>query len=124
VQSGTSLGGVFTLVAFILGLYLTIQEYWLYRSVRKVRELHLDHSLNETEVNINLDISFYNTPCQLLSICWEDDLGHHISGVPTVNKKIIDKNGKILGDYKETESESYYYNQKGKEEIKRVIDDG
>lgn len=82
--------------------------------MKKVRELHLDHSINETEVKINLDISFYNTPCSLLTICWEDDLGHHISGVPTVLKKTIDRNRKIIGNYNETKTESYYYSEKGK----------
>lgn len=99
VQSGTTIGGIFTLLALILGMYLSFQEYWLFRSVKKVRELHLDHSINETEVNINLDISFYNTPCQLITLCWEDDLGHHISGVPTIKKTVLDKQGKIQEEY-------------------------
>lgn len=90
------------MLAVAVGMYLTYQEYYLFRSVTKVRELHLDHSLNETQVNINLDISFYNTPCSLITLCWEDDLGHHVSGVPTILKKVLDNTGKVQGEYKET----------------------
>ena len=41
----------------------------------------IDNDFNEKMFRINLEIELYKFPCHLLSLCQEDDLGHHSVGV-------------------------------------------
>lgn len=43
----------------------------------------IDNDFNEKEYRVNLDITLYGFPCHVLSICQEDELGHHSVGVET-----------------------------------------
>ena len=41
----------------------------------------IDNDFNEKMFRINLEVHFKNYPCHILSLCQEDELGHHSVGV-------------------------------------------
>jgi hypothetical protein len=48
----------------------------------------IDNDFNEKLFRIRLDITLHRFPCHILSLCQEDDLGHHSVGVEDNLKKV------------------------------------
>ena len=48
----------------------------------------IDNNYEEADFRVNLDIVLNNFPCHMLSLCQEDDLGHHTVGVEKDLQKI------------------------------------
>ncbi len=58
-----------------------MQEYKHFQSQEVVRDMKIDNDFSEKTFRINLEIKMHNYPCHLLSICQEDELGHHSVGI-------------------------------------------
>ncbi|CAI5759964.1 unnamed protein product [Candida verbasci] len=70
----TTSGGLITLLCVFVVLLLIRNEYIDYTTIITRPELVVDRDINK-QLDINLDISFYNLPCDLISIDLLDETG-------------------------------------------------
>ncbi|CAL1203245.1 Endoplasmic reticulum vesicle transporter family protein [Candida parapsilosis] len=70
----TASGGIITLLCIFVALFLIRNEYIDYTTVIARPELVVDRDINK-QLDINLDISFLNLPCDLVSIDLFDESG-------------------------------------------------
>lgn len=63
----TALGGLITLVCTLIVLLLIRNEYWLYTLVEVKLELVVDRDVNR-QLDINLDVTFHDIPCGVMSL--------------------------------------------------------
>ena len=106
----TASGGIVTLICIITVIFLVYNEYVDYCKIIIRPELVIDRDINE-KLEINLDISFPNLPCDLVTmdimdITGDTQLDLLSSGFTKIR---LDNNGK------EIESEKLLVNQDVKE---------
>jgi len=70
----TTSGGVITMICVVIVLMLIRNEYYDYTSIVTRPELVVDRDINK-QLDINLDISFPNIPCDMLSLDILDQTG-------------------------------------------------
>ncbi|KAG5418568.1 ERV46 [Candida metapsilosis] len=70
----TTSGGIITLICILVALFLIRNEYIDYTTVIARPELVVDRDINK-QLDINLDISFLNLPCDMVSIDLFDESG-------------------------------------------------
>ncbi|KAI5956505.1 ERV46 [Candida jiufengensis] len=70
----TASGGIITLICILVALILIRNEYIDYTTIIARPELVVDRDINK-QLDINLDISFLNLPCDLISIDLFDETG-------------------------------------------------
>lgn len=63
----TASGGIITLICVLITLILIRNEYIDYTTIITRPELVVDRDINK-QLDINLDISFINLPCDLISV--------------------------------------------------------
>ncbi|KAG7661496.1 ERV46 [[Candida] subhashii] len=96
----TASGGIITLLCIVIALFLIRNEYTDYTTLITRPELVVDRDINK-QLDINLDISFLNLPCQAVSIDILDETGDmqldiiH-SGFQKI--RLIKENGAIIDE--------------------------
>lgn len=96
----TTSGGIITLLCIAIALFLIRNEYIDYTTLITRPELVVDRDINK-QLDINLDISFINLPCQAVSIDLLDQTGDmqlniiH-SGVQKI--RLIKQNGVVVDE--------------------------
>jgi len=76
---------------------LTIFEVQQYMNTGSQAELVIDMSHRDDFVNVNLDITFFRMPCDILSLDVQDILGTHKTDVMgDLNKKRLTKTGLVI----------------------------
>ncbi|CAK9441800.1 uncharacterized protein LODBEIA_P56680 [Lodderomyces beijingensis] len=70
----TTSGGIITLVCCLVALMLIRNEYIDYTTIVTLPELVVDRDINK-QLDINMDISFLNLPCDLVSVDLFDETG-------------------------------------------------
>jgi len=69
-------------------------------SFQSTSEMIIDTSEEDQFFNLNLDITFPETPCSILSLDIVDITGVHIVNVGGfLHKKVLDKYGKVVREY-------------------------
>ncbi|KAI3406870.2 ERV46 [Candida oxycetoniae] len=70
----TTSGGIITLICCLISMILIRNEYLDYSTIVTLPELVVDRDINK-QMDINLDISFLNLPCDLINIDLFDETG-------------------------------------------------
>lgn len=92
----TTSGGIVTIVSVVLIVWLTLSEWLDYRRISYNPELVVDKARGE-RLDINLDITFPDMPCQLLSMDILDASGEIQEMVEHgLVKTRLDENGKAI----------------------------
>ena len=77
---------------------LLINEYHNYRKIFITTLTYVDKNRGSDQIIVNVDIDFYNLPCELLSIEKRNDLGLKVQNIEgNLTKYILDSNNKIIG---------------------------
>jgi len=70
-------GAAVSCCTVFLGLYLFISEFFVFVQRRWDSEMFIDESKTEEKLQINLDVTLPNMPCELLSFDAQDVMGSH-----------------------------------------------
>ena len=79
-------------------ILLLINEYSNYKKIYMTTLTYVDKYRGSDQILVNLDIDFYNLPCELLSIEIRNDLGLKVQNIEgNLTKYILDQNHKKIG---------------------------
>uniref|UniRef100_A0A7S0MQW3 Endoplasmic reticulum vesicle transporter C-terminal domain-containing protein n=2 Tax=Pyramimonas obovata TaxID=1411642 RepID=A0A7S0MQW3_9CHLO len=88
----TFTGGIITIISSVVMLLLFFSEFWLYLSYQTTNELNVDTSRGE-KLQINIDVTFYNMGCAIISLDAMDISGEqHLDVLTNVFKRRLDAN--------------------------------
>jgi hypothetical protein len=90
-------GGALTVLAYLLGAALFVQEFRLYRSVERVTDLFVDTHDAEL-MPIHLDITFHRLPCGVTGLDVENLIGESEENIAAVTKTRLDASGNKIGE--------------------------
>jgi len=65
-----------------------------FRSYELKKEFEIDYHKSNEHVTLNLEIDFYNAPCQLVSIDYRDFLGQLVDDIK-IEKMHLDSNHEV-----------------------------
>eukprot|EP00842_Homolaphlyctis_polyrhiza_P002309 jgi/Hompol1/3079/HPOL_001554-RA len=92
----TATGALVTIISAIFIVFLTISEFTDWYQREMIPSLEVDKSRKE-KMNINVNITFPNMPCYLLSIDVMDVAGEHQNNLPhSMHKTRMDKQGNVI----------------------------
>lgn len=89
-------GAILSVVAISIMLYLLIKEitHQIYPNIEK--QTIVTNLPQLTQVNINIKVRVFNSPCSILSVDQEDQTGHHRANIRnTLKHTRISKNGEL-----------------------------
>ena len=89
-------GGALTVLAYLLGLALFMQELRLYRSVERVTDLFVDTD-DAQLMPIHLDVTFHRLPCGVTGLDVDNLIGESEENVAAVTKTRLDADGNEIG---------------------------
>ena len=80
-------------------LLLLLNEYWNYSSYNTATLMYVDKDRGSDKIPVNVDIDFYNLPCELLSIDIRNTLGLNVQNIEgNLTKHVLDKKHKIISE--------------------------
>ncbi|KAL4480097.1 hypothetical protein ABPG74_020613 [Tetrahymena malaccensis] len=122
VDSSSSVGGLFSIAALVIGFILFFHEYQEWSKYNIVRKLEVQ-SLNQTIINTNIDLTFFNAPCSLinLDILYQDGQKAYQDHTTTLTRIRLDKLNKQIGIESTPQIEGTENNQQKIEEVIQQI---
>ena len=79
-------------------ILLLMNEYFNYRQYNITTLMYVDKNRGSDNLQVNIDIDFYNLPCELLSMEIKNSLGLNVNNIEgQLIKYILDSNHKIIG---------------------------
>lgn len=125
IETSTACGGVYSIVALVLGVVLFYTEIRLYSSRELVREMTIENDMTRQTIRLNLNFTLYHSPCLSLSLCQEDDVGTHIVDVQdTIVKTRISKDGFIINEKQGAGNSNYAGSQQELDDLIASINNG
>ncbi|KAL4509153.1 hypothetical protein ABPG72_018084 [Tetrahymena utriculariae] len=117
VDSSSSVGGLFSIVALLIGFILFFHEYQEWSKHTIVRKLEVQ-SLNQTIIKANIDLTFFNASCSLinLDILYQDGQKAYQDHSTTLKRIRLGKQNKEI----RTETTSI---PEGQENNQQIIDE-
>jgi len=106
IDTSSAWGGLYTLLAILLGIILFLTEFSEYMDKEWSKEMKIENILAH-EVQVNIDISFQNTPCHLIVLDKEDDSGNHKGEVP-ITKLRTWQNQSVIRDAIPTDADAAF----------------
>ena len=82
ISKQTWVGGVLSLLAFVVLLFLLRSEYFNWSEKRITKTIYVDNKTTESTVQVTLSILFPNCACAMLSLDVHDSLQNHIENIP------------------------------------------
>ena len=77
---------------------LLMNEYYNYKRFYMTTLMYVDKNRGSDNLQVNMDIDFYNMPCELLSIELRNDLGLRVQNIEgNVTKYNLDEKHQIIG---------------------------
>ena len=77
---------------------LLINEYFNYKKYNMATLMYVDKNRGNDKLPVNLDIDFYNLPCELLSMEIKNDLGLNVQNIEgNLTKYVLDSKHQIIG---------------------------
>lgn len=102
----TFCGALVSVVCTFILITLTVYEVNDYMKANSKAELVIDMSHRDDFVNVNIDITFYKMPCDILSLDVQDILGTHKTDVMgDLSKNRLSSSGAVLSA--ETEADKH-----------------
>ena len=119
----TFCGALVSIVCTFILVSLTVYEVNDYMKANSNAELVIDMSHRDDFVNVNIDITFYKMPCDILSLDVQDILGTHKTDVmgEELFKNRLSSSGVNLGA--ETEADKHQFRGNIFERAKKELDD-
>ena len=78
-------------------LLLLMNEYYNYTKFNMTTLMYVDKNRGSDNLQVNMDIDFYNMPCELLSIEIRNNLGLKVQNIEgNLTKYVLDKNHQII----------------------------
>ena len=80
-------------------LLLLFNEYWNYKSYNMSTIMYVDKNRGSDNVKVNIDVDFYNLPCDLLSIEIKNNLGLNVQKIEgNLTKYTLNSKHEIIGN--------------------------
>ncbi|EAR91995.2 endoplasmic reticulum vesicle transporter (macronuclear) [Tetrahymena thermophila SB210] len=98
IDTSTATGGVYSIIAFVVGFILFWNELKDYRTDQMIYKMRVQQ-LEVESVKANIDLHIYGSPCTLLALDLQDEVGNHTLDYTDTIKKI-----RVLKDGTELES--------------------
>ncbi|KRX08122.1 hypothetical protein PPERSA_01667 [Pseudocohnilembus persalinus] len=90
-------GALVSIISTLIMITLFLTEFSAFLEVNETSEMFVDYSRSEQKLQVNLDLVFYNLPCDIVSLDAQDVMGsHHVNLVGDLKKIRIDKNEKVI----------------------------
>lgn len=90
IAKQTWLGGILSLVAFVVLLVLLRTEHLNWSDKRLTKTIFVDNVTQMDSVLVSLALYFPNCPCALISLDVHDNLQHHRENIPMEKFRIPD----------------------------------
>ena len=118
----TFCGALVSIVCTFVLITLTVYEVNDYMKASSQAELVIDMSHRDDFVNVNIDITFYKMPCDILSLDVQDILGTHKTDVMgDLSKNRLSSSGAVLSA--ETEADKHQFRGNIFERAKKELED-
>ncbi|EAR91994.1 endoplasmic reticulum vesicle transporter (macronuclear) [Tetrahymena thermophila SB210] len=110
IDSSSSVGGLFSIIALAIGFILFCHEFQEWNKYTIVRKLEVQ-SLNQAIIKANIDLTFFNVPCSLISldVLYQDGQQVLQDYSSTLTRIKLDRQNKEIGTettYVEVEQEN------------------
>ena len=77
---------------------LLMNEYFNYRSYNMTTLMYVDKERGSDKLQVNIDIDFYNLPCELLSMEIRNQLGLNVQNIEgNLTKYVLNTKHEIIG---------------------------
>lgn len=94
----TFLGGFMTLISVSVIIILFFSEFYLFISHEIIKEILIDFTDVNKNVNFTIDIYLPKSPCFIITVDIQDVIGSFSSNSRLISKQRIDITGKIIAD--------------------------
>lgn len=98
LTESTLSGALVSCFTVFIGLYLFISELMVFMTTRWESEMFIDESKTEEKLQINLDVTLPEMPCELLSFDAQDVMGsHEVDAHGNLFKERLTSKGDVIG---------------------------